>query len=463
MARATRFIAPRFFDCIEARLEIGGRLKPGEVAYRGVYVTRHNNEDMRNIWEMEWRCRAALGEPLVTYHKFRTVVGQYARFAITSKLCSANGFFRRGSLFKIMCCLKTVQSFIGYFQNRAAPGTVIQKAWHLSSLARCAILFFDTRKQPEEKGKVEDVREYLGSVTKANKSEARRVSSKKKSEEYRIESGLYLAEEDIHMFAKQSLLELNDIIEGTRGTHIEGGEDGVRSLLKKRKKLVTKWAINFLALLSLHGGGQRPQVYALLQVPTKSEMQSMRAQAIESDVFSISVTFEKRIRSMDMPNVLFPRVVYRALAFHVDFVLPVVYDLYNIGENDQRRKSLLVNTANGNALKSTQVTKGVQHVLKSFDPELGNINSMTLRASIASMMVQRHRRGEMMTHFSEERFLEYLAKVMNTSAEQLRETYVSCEGQTHKECAAMVRSIIDSSDGRAEPAVGSHNVDMDVF
>jgi hypothetical protein len=50
---------------------------------------------------------------------------------------------------------------------------------------------------------------------------------------------------------------------------------------------------------------------------------------------------------------------------------------------------------------------------------------MAIRRSYASMMLQAHRRGEVFRDFREHAFLQFLAKQMNTSVEQLATTYAS--------------------------------------
>ena len=57
------------------------------------------------------------------------------------------------------------------------------------------------------------------------------------------------------------------------------------------------------------------------------------------------------------------------------------------------------------------------------------------------------------------RFLQYLAKLMNTSSEQLKETYVASNGKSFEACAEIVRGIIDGKE-----KVRSYNDnDLEVF
>jgi hypothetical protein len=87
----------------------------------------------------------------------------------------------------------------------------------------------------------------------------------------------------------------------------------------------------------------------------------------------------------------------------------------------------LLHTRRGSVLKSCDVTRSLGTFLERIDPELANITSMAIRGSDASMMLKAHRRKEIFRNFSENEFLQFLAKQMNTSVEQLATTYASCD------------------------------------
>ena len=70
---------------------------------------------------------------------------------------------------------------------------------------------------------------------------------------------------------------------------------------------------------------------------------------------------------------------------------------------------------------------------------------MSLRASYASMMLDKYRSGETFGGMKEDEFLQYLAKIMNTSSEQLREMYISASEGTFQACANILAGIIDEN------------------
>jgi len=84
---------------------------------------------------------------------------------------------------------------------------------------------------------------------------------------------------------------------------------------------------------------------------------------------------------------------------------------------------------------------------------------MTLRASFATEMLQRHRKGEILPGMDEDDFIEYLAKIMNTSSEQLKETYIASDGISFKVCAEIMCGLLE----RSNPNTGGEDRDLDLF
>ena len=455
----TGLISPSFFKSKEARLQLRGRVTRGTPAYQGLNLTHRNNADVKKIYRVRWQSKADLGQSVGTYEQFRIVVGQYARFAVAAKMCHLDELCRPGALFEIICNLTAVQSFIRYFDIRSAAGTVMNKAFHLLVLSKFAKSHFGEVNNSVRQGTMISIIEYLHATAKAFKNECRRQASIRKESETRVGSGNFLTESDIAHYGSAGLDVLNSIMDSCKGIYNKKGDAGVMELLKKTNKIVQKWCMNFLSTMMLHGGGQRPQVMSMIEAPKKIDLVDLRNMVKESGVFSLRVSYEKRIRSVDLPHVLFPRAMYRALNFHVNYVLPVLYEKHGIGEGDSRRNCLIIHTKSGYPLESYQVTATLKSFLKSYDPELGNVNSMTLRASFATSMLKKHRRGEKFGAMSEEEFLGYLAKIMNTSVEQLKDTYVASDETSFEVCAEMMQGMI----GTAEENCNVTDTDLNLF
>jgi hypothetical protein len=117
----------------------------------------------------------------------------------------------------------------------------------------------------------------------------------------------------------------------------------VSSLIQKlalKKGLTEKWALNFLAALILSGGGQRPQVYAHLQLPHASELdQYANDLSGKKQYFSVRAGHEKTTRSIDLPKVLFPRMMHKFIQFHVLKLRPVIlHEVFSPVNRPSRRQ-----------------------------------------------------------------------------------------------------------------------------
>ncbi len=84
--------------------------------------------------------------------------------------------------------------------------------------------------------------------------------------------------------------------------------------------------------------------------------------------------------------------------------------------------------------------------LTRFDPELVGITTMSVRACYASMMVSKFRKNKIFRGMSESDFISYLSKVMNTSPEQILETYSHCDLDGFTTSANRFVAVMDESD-----------------
>ena len=71
-----------------------------------------------------------------------------------------------------------------------------------------------------------------------------------------------LSPADFEQFFKVARNEMLSMMGTVKRVQVEVGFGGLEGYLRfRRKKLMDKWCINFLAALLLLGGGQPPQVY----------------------------------------------------------------------------------------------------------------------------------------------------------------------------------------------------------
>ncbi|KAI0557811.1 hypothetical protein FGB62_260g02 [Gracilaria domingensis] len=209
---------------------------------------------------------------------------------------------------------------------------------------------------------------------------------------------------------------------GTVTQDARGRRGSFLDRLKSDDALLRKWCMNLTALLVLTGGGQRPQAYDTLQVPSGRE----RQKDIETDFgvfFSMRTNLnEKNNRNLSFPVVLFPNDFLKFVDFHVDHILPYLRATFELCQEVEDNR-LLYHTEDGGGLSASSITRTVRAFLKNMEPKLGHLNTTYLRSYYATSMIHAFRNRKMGDNNSKQRFLELSANRMNTSAEQLRGAY----------------------------------------
>jgi hypothetical protein len=90
----------------------------------------------------------------------------------------------------------------------------------------------------------------------------------------RMERGDLLLKSDFERGFGMAKVAMDSVIAFESRLHAEGhASSRVQKMIIQRTGLSEKWCINLLAALVFSGGGQRPQAYALLELPTPSELE----------------------------------------------------------------------------------------------------------------------------------------------------------------------------------------------
>ncbi len=191
--------------------------------------------------------------------------------------------------------------------------------------------------------------------------------------------------------------------------------------------------------------GSAPQVFTILQSVDELGFQKWDQEIKDKGYFSVKVSNEKRIRAIELPQVLFSESVVQCFKFHITYILPALYRKRNIAEGDAKQNYVFLHIRTGDVLDSANVTSSLRTFLKSRDPELQNVTTMDVRSSFASMMLGFFRKEKVFKSFNEAEFLAYLAKLMNTSYGQLRDTYISTQGDDFHTSLSKVLGVMDSA------------------
>jgi hypothetical protein len=452
-----RTLPGNVFDSREALQNRAESAVRGRPLFSGLRVDEENCADMQRVYRLSFESKIRLGQPRGTYDQFRSAAGQYLRTYLSFHTDRALEMCKCGRLFEAVADFRLVRAFIGQYQVRASATTVMGKAMHLRRLADEAVSYFTEKNSQELKGRCMSVASYLRSVSASYKTEARRFYRTRNNADDRMERGALLIPADFDRCLSRSMQTLSGVMGFVEQLREDNGGNTreICSALFSRKGVVEKWNINLLAALVLSGGGQRPQVYAQLEVLGPSELEHFKEECNgNKQYFSMRAGLEKTTRSMDLPTVLFPRVLLQFVSFHVLTLRPLLVQQILGGSRVLACKNLLLHTRRGVPLKSSDITRTLGRFFERIDPELSGITPMAIRGSYASMMLQAHRRKEIFRDLGEQDFLQFLAKQMNTSVEQLATTYASCDVDAFEDVAnemmgLLCHSMQDYDDGSA--------------
>jgi hypothetical protein len=422
-----RFLPVDFCDHRNEEAALRGRkdrIRPGEISYRGLLLNHETNEDVNFIYTHMYESKALRGQSIASYEQLRACVGQYMRFAITSGRIPLERACEKGELFGAILHMDVIKTFLSYFQLRCSASTCLSKSFHLRTVSKYAERFFcSISVDGGRKARAALMTDFLTGSCAAEKFEARRGTARMRCEERRIASGKLLVGDDFRRFGKAA--------EQRLCTVIQSGPDALR----RSRGLLSRWCIAFVGLLAFYGGGQRPQVYAQLQEPEDLDS-SIRRWAKDKRV-TLAALLEKRPRQTGFSKVSFPGHLIRFFDFHFRVVKPKVLealgmmdrgpgDRRDCGADEDAENPVLLNTRTGLPYSAYQVRTTLHRFVQSVDPELTSVTPSSLRSSYATWQFQAYREGLIFEGLREDDFLDTLGKIMNTSPEQLKATYIAC-------------------------------------
>lgn len=452
-------LEPDFFTSAEARMEENGRVSKGKTAYKGLILQPENNSDINRIYEIRYKTKHSLGQPTGSFDQLRIAAGQFARLYFTLGRRDPTEYCKPGKLFESITELNISRALLGYFRLRGSPSTVASKSMHLKTLADHAQIYF-SGKDEELKGKAMMVCEFLLSEAASQKKEARRFARQQKSTEERLLRGVMFSPADFLRCIESGRKECDSICATFRKLQGGRGVKEATEVFLKNEKILQKWNINFTGLLVLYGGGQRPQVFSQLQLPTRIELQGMKSKGEQQGFIELRTVIEKTTRSFDMPNVTFSSNIFAYVDFHARVMRPIMKKRISMSEGSLQERTLVIDTRSGNPLSSSQISHTFRRFLSRMDEELCKVTPMALRGSYATMMLQAYRKGKIFKDQSEDDFLQFLAKQMNTSVEQLASTYAGDDMSDFEACAREFTSVFSRleneglREGREEDIVG---------
>lgn len=444
-----------FFTSREAKLLISSSNNRSKkpLVYKGMILDDIVLSDLRSYFESQVEPFVFRSQCLSSYKLLKTCLGQLLRYACAVGRSDSLALHKPGEMFKVSSDEKVLRAFILGIQTRCTATTVCSKASALLKWVKFSGIWYSKGDNRSERGKCDASAEYLRSTAAAEKREARRSSRSLKSPFERLSANHVLLAEDFSRAQAKAENSLRSIFATAQSAFSQrrvndvGGQKEVmyEILADKHGGLMRKWCINFLNLIVLHGGGQRAQVYAEMQRDAFAigrngnlvdRVPELRRIAQETGYFYLQTSFEKRQRSQKMPYIRLPVSILDLYLTHCFLCRPAV--LKRAGKSDLEGSPalLLLNSEKGCPLTAKQVSSSVKSFFTYMDAELGPITPLVIRKSFASIMYKRYLNGEIHQDKSRSQFLEFLAERLNTSLEQLEESY--CAEETAEEAVSRI-------------------------
>lgn len=431
----------KFFTSDEARLLTKRTNRAtSKRGYKSLPLDEALISDLSAYFENQVEPHITRSQCTTSYNLLKGTLGQVARYACAVRRLDPASFCQQNALINLSKDEQLFRAFLMGIQTRCAASTVACKATALLKWVIFSSTSLAKNGQNRHAASCEATANYLRTIASAEKRESRRVSRSLKNPLERLQTGKILLMEDFtrgqeraETFLRGIMASMQSEFEKNRAVSVAERDSAVHDLLsRKNGAILRKWAINFLNLVVLHGSGQRAQVYAELQVAPvgiTSErcvvygLSEVERTANITGYFYLRTTFEKRVRSNKMPFIRLPSSILDIFLMHKLYMRPAIFKRARTAETASVEHVLLLNTETARPLTSRQVSNSVSTFFETMDPELLDITPLVIRRSYASIMYHRYLKGEIFVEKSRAQFLDFLAERLNTSVEQLEDSY----------------------------------------
>ena len=432
--RVLKSLKSDFFCSEQATMSEITELSKGKNGYQAIPLDQHNNSDIQSIFDLDYSMKAKANRSMSGYSQLVSTAGQYMRVCVVRGLSDLSEMYRSGEVFRAVCDPETINFFLDFYRaSSSGMSTVLTKAQNLKKVTEHACIFFRA-KEPHTHTLAERCIRMLAKVCKELKVDVRNQTRNNKDLNSRISAGRVLFPEDFRDCAALVRRSLDGIMESFQLRKVENGRKAAKEMLGKTD-LLRKWSLNLLLVLIFSAAGQRPEAYAKLQCPDRQEIKELKRCINRKRFFDLRICPEKTRRSERIPNVLVPQYVLRYIEFHVEHVRDLIIKRNNVDESGAQYKPLLMHTETGDDLNSRNVNSSLKAFWNREYPERKEVTTMSLRSSYGTMMMHAYRQKKVFSNLTETAFLDVLPQVMNTSAEQLRQTYIALDETDYEETA----------------------------
>jgi hypothetical protein len=410
----------------------------GKSTYKGIPVHESNCMDLGFIYNIKYsqiNLAATEGHTNGTWAQIRSTAGQYARLVVSRKLVKLGSVCDEGSLFQALTDSGLVKLFLLHFKINSSSSTAATKGNHIATLAACGETYFAVKSNSRSRALLNTTHLVANAHSSTAKKEGSVRTSVANTLASRTASGKHIETEDWERLLRDVTDELACMTKSIMVWNGEAHESVSRTIEKilMNEGFVHRLNLHLNVGLLLGSCGSRSEALCGAVVPVGPDLKKFRREGLAS----LEVSAEKTTRAAVYKRIAVDKRLVRPITVYVQFVRrAILHKLY--GPNYADNPCLLLHSRKGVALTPENLRATLKIYLKGLDwfntPGRGQVTPRDLRWNYATLAFKRWvcTEGE---RPSRQEFLETLSTSMNTSVEQLNQTYITTDARDFEEVA----------------------------
>lgn len=283
---------PEFFSSHEATLEVQTAVGQRRAAYKDVPVSDVNNSDLKEIYRLEYEPKISGGGSAGSFKHLCIVAGQLLRLCIICDVLQMETLWKPGQLFQAICHKETVDLLLSHFCVRAVCTTVMTNAFQLKKSA--SMPRFISKAKVNCTLPMQNAVAYICVLCLTSKKLSRDSAPPIVGLSMTVYPGRqFLCRRTFRVANKKIGNTLDAILASFDSTTVDHGVRDAVNAVFKQGRIKNRWSMNFINLLVLTGGGQRPQVYTQLQLPSSGDLSDMKEMAGNQGFIQMRTVKEK--------------------------------------------------------------------------------------------------------------------------------------------------------------------------
>ena len=202
---------PNFVSSQEAPLQTQTAVGQGHPAYKSVPISEKNNDDLAEIFRLEYEPKIAGGGKNGSWKQVCMAAGQLLRLAVMCQKVEVESMRESGVLFTAICDRSTVELLVSHYRIRTVCTTVMTKVYCLKKVAEHAKIYFEGR-DAILRADAERSRIHLRAIYNVQKALGRQRTTDRQVTDDRVERAALFLPDDFRRCKQRTRKSLDDIM-----------------------------------------------------------------------------------------------------------------------------------------------------------------------------------------------------------------------------------------------------------